>query len=94
MRRTHLDDGGEPSTSGSGASGGSAGGDAQAAAAALNRLFYGGGGALTGPELTALIRDKWGGRSFEARLRKKGKRVFLEVGAWASRCPAGCRLLV
>jgi hypothetical protein len=85
------DGGSEPSTSGSSGSGGGAA-DA-AARQALERLFAGGGGALTGPELTELIRGKWGGRSFEARLTKRGQRVYLQVRrlglAFASGLAAG-----
>ncbi|KAI8471569.1 MAG: hypothetical protein J3K34DRAFT_416563 [Monoraphidium minutum] len=50
-----------------------------AAAARLERLFAGGGGALTGAELTELIRGKWGGRSFEARIAKRGSRLYFQV---------------
>lgn len=48
---------------------------------ALNRLFRNGAGErkMSGLELTGLIRDKWGGRSFEARIAKRGSRVYLHV---------------
>lgn len=66
-----------PSTSGSAAGGG---GDQAAAVAALNKLFRASvDDPLTGEELTRLIRDKWGGRSYEARIVKRGQRVYLQV---------------
>lgn len=82
---THLfagfadDAGNEPSTSSSGAGGAGGAADPEASRQALERLFRGGGGALTGPELTSLIRSKWGGRSFEARLAKRGSKMYLHV---------------
>lgn len=61
---------------------------------ALNRLYQGGSGPLTGTELTSLIRGKWGGRSFEARITKRGQRVYLQVSKGFSigggRCPRLC----